>query len=290
MSRPALNLRGGGHPAAVSSPAIHEDVVTHPDPPQVMGSTAGKYSESLHCHLFPNLRRLFSLGFIVLIVCLCLIIIACCTAAYYLFRTRRTSSGRRTAPASTSQYQYSSTTSEPKPTWRTRLPAIPLPFLGRGTRKEGWVQANSGDDWDTRSLHEEAHSLSTDQPFVPPTRHSPYTPPNNDPLEHVDGKTKRPAPHVHYSSADSYRGRSGSFNTLDLYAPGGPLSGNVPNLRDSSSSGDLITDQPRSHSPTPLHIDPQETEQERRRREGRTLSAQSGVATFSGGTKFIEGL
>lgn len=222
-------------------------------------------------------------GFVVLIVILCLIIVACCGAAFYLYRSRRASSGRRTAPASTSQYKYSSTTSEPKSSWKSKMR---LPFFGKSGGKEGWVQANSGDDWDTRSLHEEPLTISTDESFVPPANrlYSPYTPPDENPFE-PDGRKK---PTRHYSSADSYR-RSGSFSTLDLYAPGGPLSGAEPNLRDNTPPADLITDRPRTGSPAPLHIDT-EALAERPRRDHRTISTQSAksTATFSGGTKFIE--
>ncbi|KAJ4486151.1 hypothetical protein J3R30DRAFT_3444619 [Lentinula aciculospora] len=235
-------------------------------------------------------------GFIALVVCLILVIIVACTATYFLLREeiydeenatrrRRRYHHHATSPSAFT-YDPSST---PSKSWLASLKGM---FSGRmgsarynATRRmksrDGWVQANSGDEWDDdmRDVERLRNMRHSDAQYIAysPTLDPPFRPPGNLTLESASTST------AHLESPPSHRS--------DYRIPNRFASELAEPPTSSVQSPLEIATLPRSASPESV-ASPQTPPFIHFGSENRKDSTNSDISTrtFSNGTKFIEGL
>ena len=204
------------------------------------------------------------LGFIVLVVCLCLIIVVSCTAIFILLRNRDPTDTERRRRRQRKLQEASKYPSSSEP-WTSKLSHIfssGKPSSSDRNGVHGWVQASSGDEWDTESLGgrsgapkmQMSYSEHMDPPFRPP-----FPTADSERSVHFDSDTKMPSFPSPRSSMDNLRSNVGASPS------------DTP-PRVSSPEG--------MDSDTPINDS----------RNGRKSSTQSSQHTFTGGTKFIESL
>ncbi|KAJ7577463.1 hypothetical protein C8J56DRAFT_1061122 [Mycena floridula] len=207
-----------------------------------------------------------SAAFIAIVICLVLIIIGSSTAIFYLLRQRDSQEASRRQR----RYQHPSASShfDTPVSWFSKLKG-PFTSSGRGlnpsatesTRMrsgQGWLQAGSGDEWDTERQIPE---MALGSPFFPSDRFG--------------------------SSAST------SSVHFDLHGVGGMTatsvgpSASLPTIYQHSEEGSTATLGPlRTASPEPLNNYSAPTISDQQGHKDSFASAR----TFSGGTKFIEAL
>ncbi|KAK0229086.1 hypothetical protein EDD85DRAFT_957500 [Armillaria nabsnona] len=229
-------------------------------------------------------------GFIALVVGLSLIILISCIAIFLLLREGRSSDEERAARRrryrqQALEYTYGPTASPQPASWSSKVRSVFGGNSGSGKgSKRGWVQAGSGDEWETESIEEgRLHPDISQRGSMQMTYSPPLDAPFHPPLQPSE-------------SASSVRFDIQSVPVLPylrtLSSPS-PLS-SLPNIHSRISSptpsDPLSPVHDRVVSPEPIalaHVDsPIE------HHEGRKLSDQSAtsVRTFNGGTKFLEAL
>ncbi|EPQ58705.1 hypothetical protein GLOTRDRAFT_120304 [Gloeophyllum trabeum ATCC 11539] len=207
-------------------------------------------------------------GFIGLVVGLCVIIVICCAAVFYLLTYHQPSPAdraRRRQQRSFHHRRQSSSGSmhsfkEKLTGLFTRSGQSPAPAFGLAKRGQGWVQAGSGDEWESDSGDERQPSRRT----------------MND-MER--GSTRRDSPPPNHTSASASHhpppiasSESSSATTVELAAP-------TPVRPFAQVHVDPFAS--RGRSPSPQSTDSFQST---------TSSPTSPVRTFEGGTKFKEHL
>jgi len=239
-------------------------------------------------------------AFIALIVILCVIILCACTAVVYLlyYHESATSNGHNTnrryqhqsVPSSSSAAAFAYSQSTTKPPSKTNKLASMFQKRTKGDRTgPGWVQQGSGDEWDYGSDEEGTPGFT----MIGGARVaglSPNTPPLDTPFH---------PPQISPSNSNSY-----SSIQFDPHAPGlasyanpsqaSPIPSRRPTIETQmeSSSARGVGTPLRTTTPDPIpghaHIDLEGTGD--RNGNGKRDSGTSSVRTFTGGTKFLEGL
>ncbi|SJL04942.1 uncharacterized protein ARMOST_08313 [Armillaria ostoyae] len=230
-------------------------------------------------------------GFIALVVGLSLIILISCIAIFLLLREGQSSDEERAARRrryrqQALQYTYGPTASPQPASWSSKVRSVfgVNSSSGKGS-KRGWVQAGSGDEWETESIEEGRlqHPDISQRGSMQMTYSPPLDAPFHPPLQPSE-------------SASSVRFDIQSVPVLpylrSLSSPSPHPS--LPNIHSRISSptpsDPLSPVHDRVVSPEP--IAPAHVDSPIEHHEGRKLSEQSAtsVRTFNGGTKFLEAL
>ncbi|KAK0441389.1 hypothetical protein EV421DRAFT_1904847 [Armillaria borealis] len=230
-------------------------------------------------------------GFIALVVGLSLIILISCIAIFLLLREGQSSDEERAARRrryrqQALEYTYGPTASPQSASWSSKVRSVFGVNSGSGKgSKRGWVQAGSGDEWETESLEEGrlqrpdisqrgsmqmTYSPPLDAPFHPPLQ-----PSESASSVRFDIQSVPVLPYLRsLSSPSPHPSLPNIHSRISSPTPSDPLSP----VHDRVVSPEPIV---------PAHVDsPVE------HHEGRKLSEQSAtsVRTFNGGTKFLEAL
>lgn len=221
-------------------------------------------------------------GFIGLVVALSVLILICCIAVFFLLRNHEPSEQDRTARReryrrNRDNQEHDSTAAMPGlSSFGDKIRVMWEDRSRSGGRRggRGWIQAGSGDEWETNSDHgEERRAQQPMQPFSRSFQEGPYSP-------------QVPEMDSPLSDAESYA----PMQYGDPYAKG-PLHVTSPQRVTFARS-----QSPLSQSSSPMspgsHRDPSMDDEEVRPPDHRHFSTQSStsVRTFEGGTKFIESL
>ncbi|KAG2121919.1 hypothetical protein DEU56DRAFT_833214 [Suillus clintonianus] len=221
-------------------------------------------------------------GFIGLVVGLSVLILICCIAVFFLLRNYEPSEQERAARreryrSHRDHQEYDSTAASAglssfgdklRGMWADRRSSGSRSRSGGRRGGRGWIQAGSGDEWETDSDHGEGRGAQ--QPMQPFSRPLQEGPEMDSPLS--DGESFTP---IHYG--DPY-----AKGSLQVTSPQ-----RVTFARSQS---------PLSQSSSPMspgsHRDASVDDEEVRPPDHRHFSTQSStsVRTFEGGTKFIESL
>ncbi|KAK0210154.1 hypothetical protein DFS33DRAFT_261936 [Desarmillaria ectypa] len=227
-------------------------------------------------------------GFIALVVSLSLIILISCIAIFFLLREGEPSDEERAARRrryrqQALEYTYGPTSS-PQSSWSSKVKSI---FGGNSGSskgsKRGWVQAGSGDEWESESIEEGRHPDVSQRGSMQMTYSPPLDAPFHPPLQPSESASSvrfdtQGAPVLPYLS---------SMSSPSLHP-------SLPNIHSRISSptpsDPLSPGHDRVVSPEP--IAPAHVDNAVEHHEGRKSSGQSGtsVRTFNGGTKFLEAL
>ncbi|KAK0473997.1 hypothetical protein IW261DRAFT_1569364 [Armillaria novae-zelandiae] len=226
-------------------------------------------------------------GFIALVVGLSLIILISCVAIFFLLREGQSSdeeraTRRRRYRQQALEYTYGPTASPQPASWSSKVKSV---FGGNSSSgqgsKRGWVQAGSGDEWETESI--EQHPGISQRGSMQMTYSPPLDAPFHPPLQPSESASSVPfdiqgvpiLPYLTSLSSPSPRPSLPNIHSrISSPTPSDPLSP----IHDRVVSPEPIA---------PAHVDsPVE------HHEGRKLSDQSAtsVRTFNGGTKFLEAL
>ncbi|TFK45630.1 hypothetical protein OE88DRAFT_1729592 [Heliocybe sulcata] len=206
-------------------------------------------------------------GFVGLVVGLCVIIVVCCAAVFYLLTYHQPTDEDRTRRQRYSHVRQSSTGS--MHSFKEKLTGL-FTFGARATsppsgaafgltkRGQGWVQAGSGDEWESDSGDEGRTAAARSTRTV------------ND-MERGTSRREPPPPERTISSSHHAPSPSESSVAVELAAP-------VP-VRPSQPYPDPYA--PRVRPPSPQSTDSFRSSMS---------SPTSPVRTFEGGTKFKEHL
>ncbi|OAX39477.1 hypothetical protein K503DRAFT_855999 [Rhizopogon vinicolor AM-OR11-026] len=258
-------MRGTPHPALLFTFSLfasgesvhHAAILTRREVPEIGGSQG---------------------GFIGLVVALSVLILICCIAVFLLLRNHEPSEQDRAARRERYHRRYdrrehNTTSTQGISSFGEKLRGMWAKgsSSGRsGSRRggRGWIQAGSGDEWETDSDRDDERGAQPMQPFPKPVYEAPYT----GRIQETDSPL------------------SDTTSALETYTPARYTS---PYEKDSSrKASPQGSPLPLSSSPIlPRHeADIEDDDEEVLPHGHRHFSTQSStsVRTFEGGTKFIE--
>ncbi|KAK0455186.1 uncharacterized protein EV420DRAFT_587356 [Desarmillaria tabescens] len=230
-------------------------------------------------------------GFIALVVGLSLIILISCIAIFFLLREGEPSDEERAARRrryrqQALEYTYGPTAS-PQSSWSSKVKSV---FGGTTSSskgsKRGWVQAGSGDEWESESIIDEAEGRHPDLSqrgsmqitYSPPLDapfHPPLQPSESASSVRFDTQGVPVLPYLRsLSSPSPHPSLPNIHSRISSPTPSDPLSP----VHDRVVSPEPIA---------PAHIDSPVEHHEGRKSSGQSATS---VRTFNGGTKFLEAL
>ncbi|KAG0701673.1 hypothetical protein DFH29DRAFT_925393 [Suillus ampliporus] len=231
-------------------------------------------------------------GFIGLVVALSVLILICCIAVFFLLRNHEPSEQDRAARRERyrrhlEREEHDTTAASPGfSSFGDKLRGMWADRHSNGSRSRGggrrggrgWIQAGSGDEWETDSDHDEERGAQQPmQPFPRPFQEGPYS--------HQVAETDSPL--------------SDAGSGMESYTPphyGDPFVKGSVQVTSPQRVTFARSQSPFSHSGSPMspgsHQDASIDDEEARAPDHRHFSTQSStsVRTFEGGTKFIESL
>lgn len=215
-----------------------------------------------------------------------MLILICCVAVFFLLRNREPSEQDRTARRERyrrhrDREAHNATATSPGiVAFGDKLHGMWTKGLSSGSRSgsrrggRGWIQAGSGDEWETDSDRDEERSAQPMKPFPKPFEVAPHE--TDSPLSDTASgmETYAPAHHASPYAKDSSSKASPQRVTFVRSQSPLPLS---PILRGSDRQEADLDDEEEEEVLPPGH---------------RHFSTQSSISvrTFEGGTKFIESL